>query len=195
MSKETRKFTETVEAKGDEIPEIIEIMSTTPSGFSAQQFEPIDAAKRVKAKELYMDHISYNEIAEITGIKKGTIASWVTREEWSKEREMQDLKADADFDASKKIKYDMLSDLILDNAIKTVKHAAKSGKGFKAQDFSKFVSMLPNLERTNRLTKGKATTISEERSKRATFTIPSDHLRAIANNKSNDPFDTGSGNT
>lgn len=169
--------------KTDDLPDVLELRE--PQTFK----DPLDEALREKCKELYMSHQSHAEISLATGVKRGTIATWINRGGWSQIRAGSDETADREFLAAKKIKYDILSDLILDNAIRTVKAAAKSGKGFKAREFQTFVAMLPNLEKMNRLNKGMATSISEERSKRATFTIPTDHLRQIAAQKAEDPFD------
>lgn len=129
-------------------------------------FTPMPEGMKEKAWALYLKHTSYDEICRQTGMKKGTLLSMVARHRWSEKRKENDAIILNEMFDGKKVKLEEVVDLILDGSIKAIQREAK--EGFKVKDLPVMLAALSSVEKLSRLTQGKATSISEERSKRAT---------------------------
>ena len=150
--------------------------------------KPIDPVLRAKAFEMYMCHHTYDEISKETGIKKGTLLSWSGKEHWGGKRKENDSVMLGDIMETKKYRLDNIVMKILEGLEKAVDRDAKGG--FNAKTVATYFAALGSIEKLSRLNRGLATSISEERSKRAQFTLPLEHLKQITEVKVSDPFQT-----
>ena len=150
--------------------------------------DPIPEAKRRQAFELYMRNKRMSDIAMATGIKKGTILSWMTRERWAEKRKEANALNIADVLETKKVLLNDITVEMLEGITATIKNAKDSKGAFKIKELPTFLSAVGNLEKLSRLALGMATSISEERSKRAQFSIPLEHLKDANLVKVQDPF-------
>ncbi len=151
----------------DEVIEVTEAefdeMNKSPK---VSDFTIKDPKAKSEAKRLYMDHKTYNYITTTLNIPPGTLQAWVYKYGWSQERKDNDAANLGETTASKQFKMDRLVDATLDAMLKTVEKVAKDGCQIK--DLGALTAMAGQIEKLARLTKGQATSISEERSKRAT---------------------------
>lgn len=174
----------TAEAEGIEDVSIEVLESITEK---ARKPHPIE--RRRQAFELFMDHTPYRKICEATGIPMGTLLNWITRGKWADHKRENDEKALKEALGTKASMFNSLVLEILDGAMKAVKRDTKSG-GFSSKDLPNYLSALTSLEKLSRLSQGLATSISEERSKKARFVLPAEHLKHIGSVQINDPFAT-----
>jgi len=182
------KTVEDVEANLDEIEEIIVIAEPSNSEKAAKLNNPVDPIKRKKAFDLYMANKRFDDIAKATGVKKGTLLSWAARENWSEERKKANAINVADVLETKKFLLNDITVELLEGISSSIKNAKDSKGGFNAKDFPRMLAAVGNLEKLARLSLGMATSISEERSKRATFTLPTEHLKQVTQVQIQDPF-------
>lgn len=146
-----------------------------------------DPTARAKAYDLYMDHVPYAKIEEAVGIPKGTLLTWVYKGEWSKKREENDELILKDALQSKKALLNSIALEVMEGVLKAIKRDTKEG-GFKTKDVPTYLQALSSIEKLSRLSLGLATSISEERSKRAQFVMPMEHLKQVQEVKIRDPF-------
>lgn len=175
---------ENVEPNYEELEEIAVTGYSTPT--ERLKNKPIDKTLRAKAFELYMTHHTWDQIIEMTGIKRGTLLSWAGKEKWGAQRAENDATTLGEVIQTKKYKLNNIVMTLLDGIQKAVERDAKGG--FSPKHVATYLSALGSVEKLNRLTNGLATSISEERSKRAQFTLPLEHLKQINEIKINDPF-------
>lgn len=174
----------TVEPNYEELEEVTVTGYSTPT--ERLKNKPIDKTLRAKAFELYMTHHTWDQIVEMTGIKRGTLLSWAGKERWGSQRAENDATTLGDVMQTKKYKLNNIVMTLLDGIQKAVERDAKGG--FSAKQVAVYLGALGSVEKLNRLTNGLATSISEERSKRAHFTLPLEHLKQVQEVKINDPF-------
>lgn len=175
---------ETVEPNYQEVEEVTVTGYSTPT--ERLKNKPIDKTLRAKAFELYMTHHTWDQIVEMTGIKRGTLLSWAGKERWGSQRAENDATTLGDVMQTKKYKLNNIVMTLLDGIQKAVERDAKGG--FSSKQVAMYLGALGSVEKLNRLTNGLATSISEERSKRAQFTLPLEHLKQINEVRINDPF-------
>lgn len=163
--------------------EVIEITAEEKRGGRAAEK---DIVKFEAAYRLYMQHNTYSDICQQLDLKMNTLTSWVRREGWSAERDANDAQEHADILAPRSAMIGQLAHHILQGCLKTVMREAKDG--FKTKDLPTMIAAVSSIEKLHRLAQGKSTSISEERSKRANFTLPMDQLKNITSVKVHDPF-------
>lgn len=146
-----------------------------------------DPNARAKAYDLYMDHVPYAKIQETLGIPKGTLLTWVYKGEWSKKRQENDDITLKEALESKKALLNSIALEVMEGVLKAIKRDTKDG-GFKTKDVPVYLTALSSIEKLSRLSLGLATSISEERSKRAQFVMPMEHLKQVQEVKIADPF-------
>lgn len=164
--------------------ESIEVIGVPKKTFADKK--PIDPVLRAKAFEMYMCHHTYDEICKETGIKKGTLLSWSGKEHWGAKRKENDATTLGDIMETKKYRLDNIVMKILEGLEKAVDRDARGG--FNAKAVPTYFAALGSIEKLSRLNRGLATSISEERTKRAQFTLPLEHLKQITEVKIADPF-------
>ncbi len=188
MSTEVKKSVEDISISLEEALEDVEIIEVSEEhrliGRNHPKHDPII---RARARELYMANHSYVQIEAATKVPRGTIMTWASREGWSAARKQNQDDSLKDDLQSKKYLLSQLSLEILENCLKGVRKAG-GPDGFKPKDLATFLSTLGNVEKLSRLSLGLATSISEERSKRANFTLPLEHLKSVQQVKVSDPF-------
>lgn len=139
---------------------------------------PLNPEVKQAAYNLYLEGLSYKHIADKLEIKENTIKSWSRRDGWMEQRKGTNNQVLAELLEDKKLLLGELVTEILTASLKAVKRDAGKN-GFKAKDVGKYLSVLSSIEKISLLLQGKATTIKEERSKRANFTLPLEHLNKI----------------
>lgn len=142
---------------------------------------------RRQAFKLFMEHVPYRKICEATGVPMGTLLNWISRGSWADHKRENDEKMLKEALSAKTSMFNSLVLEILDGAMKAVKRDTKSG-GFSSKDLPNYLAALTSLEKLSRLSQGLATSISEERSKKARFVLPAEHLKQISSVQIKDPF-------
>lgn len=175
----------TAEEAGVESVEVYVMPSFREKALAAKMER--DPNARAKAFDLYMDHVPYKKIEEAIGIPKGTLLTWVYQGEWSKKREENDELILKDALESKKALLNSIALEVMEGVLKAIKRDTREG-GFKTKDVPTYLQALSSIEKLSRLSLGLATSISEERSKRAQFILPTEHLKQIQEIKIKDPF-------
>jgi hypothetical protein len=181
-----KEIVEQVDLKDTDI-ETLEIAEEISIKQRAMEAAPRDPTVKSKAFELYMDHVPYRKIEETLNVPKGTLLSWVYNGEWAKKREENDELTLKDALESKKALLNNIALEVMEGVLKAIKRDTKDG-GFKTKDVPTYLAALSSIEKLSRLSLGLATSISEERSKRAQFVIPTEHLKQIQDVKIKDPF-------
>lgn len=149
--------------------------------------QPIPIEVRENAFKLYMEHWTYPEICKELNIKKDTLGSWIKRYKWADQRNANDEEMLHDSLGPRKALISALAHKILTGCIKAVERDSKNG--FSAKELPTYLSALSSIEKLSRLSRGLSTSISEERSKRANFTLPLEHLKNVSQVRiAQDPF-------
>ena len=183
------KSTEDTEISLEEALDGVDVIEVGVEESKGGFMKPHDPLLKTKAFEMYMNHVKYESISLELGVKKTTISSWATRERWAEARRKNEDSILKDDLETKKFLLSQLSKEILENCLKGVRKAGGID-GFKPKELIQFMSALGSVEKLSRLSLGMATSISEERSKRANFTLPLEHLKNVQQVKVADPFAT-----
>lgn len=177
---------EEIEMSAEEALEGVESVEVAEKGKTGGTTTPLPRETKEAAYRLYMDHWTYSQICKELSIKHNTLAAWVSRESWHDTRAAND---EVMLHDTLKPRAALISDLahrILTGCLAAVERDSK--KGFSAKELPTYLSALTSIEKLSRLSLGKATSISEERSKVAKFTLPLEQLKNVSQVKVQDPF-------
>lgn len=180
--KTTEEFDSTAEEQG---VEDVSIQVLAPLSVTSKK--PHSMEVRRQTFELFMNHVPYKKICEVTGVPMGTLLNWISRGSWGDAKRENDKEA---LQQALSAKTSMLNSLvleILEGAMKTVRRDNKKD-GFSTKDLPHYLSALTSLDKLSRLAQGLPTSISEERSKKARFVLPTEHLKQISSVHIKDPF-------
>lgn len=138
-----------------------------------------------RCKELYFNYFTPKEIATKMDVNYGTVKKWITRYGWSPER--AEMEAESQTDAIKRRAIETTE--IMRDGLVAIKETISKYQKAKSMDMKEALALsqlLTNIDKLMRLSEGKATHITEERTLKANLTAST--VIDVLNPTQVDPF-------
>lgn len=110
-----------------------------------------------RARDLYMQHKSANDISRELGITTRQLARWRTDEQWSIAREAEDRGLIEDGFGSRRLSVSRLATLTVDQLERGLQHLARRHEPPTLNELEKLSNIVSSLDRIGRLDANKST--------------------------------------
>lgn len=155
-----------------DIPPASSLLPAIPPGLSIKD----------RAKQLYMERKSANDISRELGITTNQLASWRTEGDWALERESNERGMIEDGFAGRKISIHNILNVTVEQLHRGVQHLANRHEPASLQECERLSVIVGNLDKIGRLDANKAT---DNVAINATVKMTQDEIRKVI---LNDPF-------